>query len=128
MHDLATVIVTALERPEAVRSTYELGGPRYWTYREIAQEILRSMGAHRLILPMPVPLISLVARGAESAHIPFPVASDQLRQLRLDNVGRLDSVESDFGFAPADMAGQLGYLRRRRRDQEPILSEIHGGR
>jgi len=127
VHDLARVIVTALERPEAVRSTYELGGPRYWTYREIAQEILRSMGAHRLILPMPVPLISLVARGAESAHIPFPVASDQLRQLRLDNVGRLDSVESEFGFAPADMAGQLGYLRRRRRDQEPILSEIHRG-
>jgi uncharacterized protein YbjT (DUF2867 family) len=127
VRDLARVLVAALEKPGTIGGTYELGGPRYWTYREITQEILRSMGARRLILPTPVPLISFVARGAEWANIRFPVASDQLRQLRLDNVGRLDTVERQFGFAPADMAGQLAYLRRRRRDQEPILSEIHGG-
>jgi uncharacterized protein YbjT (DUF2867 family) len=127
VRDLARVLVAALEKPGTIGATYELGGPRHWTYREITQEILRSMGAHRLILPMPVPLISFLARGAEWAHIPFPVASDQLRQLRLDNVGPLDTVERQFGFAPADMAGHLEYLRRRRRDQEPILSEIHGG-
>jgi len=120
VRDLGRVLVAALEKPGTIGATFELGGPRYWTYREIAQEILRSMGAHRLILPMPVPLISFVARGAEWAHIPFPVASDQLRQLRLDNVGRLDTVERQFGFAPADMAGRLEYLRRRRRDQEHL--------
>jgi len=60
-----------------------------------------------------------VARVCEAAHLPFPVASDQLRQLRLDNVGPVDGVERSFGFSPRDMAGNLGYLRRRKHDQEP---------
>ncbi len=41
---------------------------------------------------MPVPLIRLVAGTAELVHLPFPVATDQLRQLRLDNIGPLDIV------------------------------------
>ncbi|HYM84369.1 MAG TPA: hypothetical protein VEY67_09490, partial [Candidatus Dormibacteraeota bacterium] len=64
-------------------------------------------------------LISLVAGTSELVGLPFPVATDQLRQLALDNVTIIDSVRRAFGFEPADMAGQLGYLRRRPRDQEP---------
>jgi hypothetical protein len=60
---------------------------------------------------MPVPLISLVARASELVRLPFPVASDQLRQLRLDNIGPLDLVERAFGFAPRPMNAGLGYLR-----------------
>jgi hypothetical protein len=50
-------------------------------------------------------------------RVPFPVSSDQLRQLRRDNVADLDGVERAFGFAPRDMAGNLGYLRRPKRQQ-----------
>lgn len=116
--DLARVVALCVERPETIGRTYELGGPRVWTYREIVAEVLRGMGARRLIVPMPVPLIIVVARAAELARLPFPVASDQLRQLRRDNVGPLDLVEREFGFRPRDMGGQLGYLRRRPRDQD----------
>ena len=66
---------------------------------------------------MPVPLISLVARTAEFVHIPFPVATDQLRQLRLDNIGPVDVVQTRFGFTPRPMEGALGYLRTKARDQ-----------
>jgi hypothetical protein len=76
---------------------------------------------------MPVPLISLVAATAELVHLPFPVATDQLRQLKLDNVGPLDGVRAAFGFEPVDMAGRLGYLRRRQRDQEPARHPVPGG-
>ena len=72
------------------------------------------MGARRLILPMPVPLIRLVAGTAELVHLPFPVATDQLRQLKLDNIGPLDLIPTRFGFTPRDLACQLGYLRDRR--------------
>src|SRR3954470_24251075 len=117
--DAARIIADVLERPDTIRHTYELGGPRIWTYREIVAEVIRAMGAHRLVLPMPVPLVSLVARSAELVRLPFPVASDQLHQLRLDNVTALDAVPAAFGFVPLDMAGRLGYLRDRPRDQEP---------
>ncbi len=121
--DAARVIVEALRRPETVGRVYELGGPRYWTYREMVQEVVRALGAHRVLVPMPVRLISLVARSAELVRLPFPVASDQLRQLRLDNVTALDAVQSEFGFAPLDMEGRLGYLRRRPKDQD-VTAEV----
>ena len=113
--DLARVVALALERPATAGHAYELGGPRYWTYREITAEVLAALGKQRLILPVPVPLISLVARASELVRLPFPVASDQLRQLKIDNIGPLDGVQREFGFAPRPMHAQLGYLRRRGR-------------
>lgn len=122
IEDLARVVVRAVEDPSTIHGIYPLGGPRYWTYREILQETLRAMGARRVTLPMPVPLISLVARVAEVLRLPFPVASDQLRQLRLDNVGPPTAVRDGFGFEPLDMAGRLTHLRKRPKDQEPEVA------
>ncbi|HEY6012525.1 MAG TPA: complex I NDUFA9 subunit family protein [Candidatus Limnocylindrales bacterium] len=115
--DVAAVVVRSLGDPSTVGQTFELGGPRYWTYREITDEVLRALGKRRAIVPMPIPLIRLVAGSAELVHLPFPVATDQLRQLRLDNVGPLDLIPSRFGFEPRPMEGALGYLRRKPRDQ-----------
>lgn len=117
--DEARIVAATLERADTIGRTFEVGGPRSWTYREIVDEVIRALGAHRAVMPVPVPLVSAVARAAEIVRFPFPVASDQLRQLRLDNVTALDSVASVFGFQPLDMEGRLGYLRRRPRDQEP---------
>jgi uncharacterized protein YbjT (DUF2867 family) len=115
--DVARVVAASLADDATVGGAFELGGPRYWTYREITQEVLSAMGARRAILPMPVPLISLVARASELVRLPFPVATDQLRQLKLDNIGPLDVIPDRFGFQPRPMEGQLGYLRQKPRDQ-----------
>jgi NADH dehydrogenase len=117
--DVARVITAVFADPATVGSSLDLGGPRYWTYREITSEVLRAMGRRRLLVPMPVSLIRLVAGSAERFGIPFPVATDQLRQLRLDNIGPLDVIHMRFGFTPRDMAGQLGYLRAKAADQQP---------
>ena len=85
----------------------------------MVEEVLRGMNARRAILSMPQPLIRLVARSAETVRVPFPVATDQLRQLSFDNITALDSVRASFGFDPRPMDGSLGYLRRKLRDQEP---------
>jgi uncharacterized protein YbjT (DUF2867 family) len=112
--DVARVIVAVLDDPATIGQTYELGGPRYWTYREIVVEVLRALGKRRALMPMPVPLIGLVAGLAEAVRVPFPVATDQLRQLRLDNIGPLDLIADRFGFEPRPMEGALGYLRLKR--------------
>jgi len=115
--DVARVTVRVLIDSTTVGQVFELGGPRIWTYREITREVLLALDKRRVILPMPVVLIRLVAGTAELVHIPFPVATDQLRQLRLDNVGPLDLIPSRFGFEPRPMEGALGYLRAKPRDQ-----------
>ena len=112
--DVARAIVQVLDTPKgSINASFELGGPRYWTYAEITQEVARALGKRRIIIPMPVPLIPLVARISEAIRLPFPVATDQLRQLALDNIGATDAVERELGFAPVDMGGRLGYLKRK---------------
>jgi len=112
--DVARAIVQVLDAPKgSIKASFELGGPRYWTYAEITREVARALGKRRIIIPMPVPLITLVARISEAIRLPFPVATDQLRQLALDNIGATDAVERELGFAPVDMGGRLGYLRRK---------------
>jgi len=112
--DVARAIVQVLDTPKgSIKASFELGGPRYWTYAEITCEVARALGKRRLIVPMPVPLITLVARISEAIRLPFPVATDQLRQLALDNIGATDAVERELGFTPVDMGGRLGYLRRK---------------
>ena len=115
--DLAKAAVMSFADPGTIGRAYELGGPRTWTYREIVEEVLRGMGRKRLLVPMPVAVIRLVAGIAEAIRLPFPVATDQLRQLKLDNVGALDSVKAGFGFDPVSMEGALGYLVRAPKDQ-----------
>jgi uncharacterized protein YbjT (DUF2867 family) len=117
--DLAKAAVLTLGDDATIGREYLLGGPRHWTYREIVEEVLRGMGKRRLLVPMPVALIRLVAGASEAVRLPFPVATDQLRQLKLDNTGPLDCVRSGFGFEPQPMEGGLTHLRRRLADQEP---------
>ncbi len=112
--DVARAIVQVLDTPKgSIKASFELGGPRYWTYAEITQEVARALGKRRIIIPMPVPLITLVARISEAIRLPFPVATDQLRQLALDNIGATDAVERELDFAPVDMGGRLGYLKKK---------------
>ena len=117
--DVSRVIVRAFADPTTIGQAYDLGGPTYRTYREITAAVLAALGAKRTVVPVPVPLIALVAGAAEIVHLPFPVATDQLRQLRLDNVGPLELIRERFGFEPRDLDGGLRYLRRRPADQEP---------
>jgi uncharacterized protein YbjT (DUF2867 family) len=117
IEDLARAAAMALGDDAFVGRELPLGGPRYWTYREIVEEVLRGMGKRRLLLPMPVAVIRLVAGAAEAVRLPFPVATDQLRQLRYDNTGPLDAVRTGFGFDPRPMEGGLTHLRKRARDQ-----------
>ncbi|MFN8621263.1 MAG: complex I NDUFA9 subunit family protein [Chloroflexota bacterium] len=117
--DLARIVVLALERPETVGRSFDIGGPDLWTYEQMVREVLTAMGAKRAILPMPLALIKLVARTAEAVHLPFPVASDQLRQLAFDNAAASDIVQKDWGFTPRAMHGNLGYLRNKPKQQEP---------
>jgi uncharacterized protein YbjT (DUF2867 family) len=120
--DLARAAVQAFGDPATVGREYLLGGPRYWTYREIVEEVLRGMDRKGALVPMPVALIRLVATVSEKVRLPFPVATDQLRQLKHDNIGPLTSVVDGFGFAPRPMEGGLTHLRQKLKDQEPVTA------
>ena len=45
--DVAAVVVRSIADPTSIGGSFELGGPRYWTYREITREVLSALGKRR---------------------------------------------------------------------------------
>ena len=83
--DVADAVIAGLERDDAVGATYELGGPRVYTFRELLAWILHETRRHRALVDIPLRLAELQARVAEL--IPGkPFTRDQLLLLQRDNV------------------------------------------
>lgn len=89
--DVAGAIAAALVRPDAEGETYELGGPRIYTMKELLKYITHEIDRPRMLLPIPMlfawPMGYVV--GALSKLNPFfgpPITGDQVQLLKTDNV------------------------------------------
>jgi uncharacterized protein YbjT (DUF2867 family) len=88
--DVAQAIAAAL-KPEAAGKTFELGGPRTYTMKELLQYITREIDRPRMLLPIPTPIAAPMGYiiGALSRLNPFfgpPLTGDQVQSLKADNI------------------------------------------
>lgn len=83
--DVAAAVAAALTRADAPGQTYELGGPRMMSMREVLSYILAETRRRRVMVDMPLGLMRLQARFAEWLPTP-PITRDQLLLLERDNV------------------------------------------
>ena len=107
--DLARGVELALTDDAHVHQVHELGGPEWVTYRDIVDRVMAATGIRRLVLPVPVPLISALTVVTDRVLPVFPVSHDQIASLQRPNSTDLDAFERSFGFAPRPM--DLSYLR-----------------
>ncbi|MFQ3623822.1 MAG: complex I NDUFA9 subunit family protein [Acetobacteraceae bacterium] len=98
--DVADAAMAAIARPEPAGRTYELGGPRIYTFRELLAYILETTGRRRLLLSIPFSVGAVQARLLELLPTP-PLTRDQLLLLQRDNVVSPGALTlSDLGIAP----------------------------
>jgi uncharacterized protein YbjT (DUF2867 family) len=114
VEDTAAAVARALVDPQAPGRTYELGGPRVYSYADLLRLALAHTGRRRLLLPVPYFAWDLIA--ALLAPLPNrPVSRDQVTLMRHDNVA--DPVLpalSDLGITPTALEAILPtYLGRR---------------
>ncbi|MCG8443395.1 MAG: complex I NDUFA9 subunit family protein, partial [Caulobacterales bacterium] len=88
--DVAAAAVAALARPEARGRVYELGGPRVYSFKELAAFILEETDRRRMLAHVPYFFASwLGAAGELSALLPFVspfLTRDQVRSLKADSI------------------------------------------
>jgi NADH dehydrogenase len=86
--DVAAAVVGALLDDGTAGQTFELGGPGVFTFEALMRLMLKEIGRNTLLLPVPFPLAQLIgAAGDLQAMVMPPVlTSDQVAQLRADNV------------------------------------------
>ena len=113
--DVAQAIVRMLEDPATRGRTYELGGPKAYSFKQLLEIMLKEIGRKRLLLPLPFPLARIEAAFLELLPVP-PLTRDQVRLLERDNVvmpGVLGFAE--LGIRPTAMELVLPtYLARYR--------------
>lgn len=116
--DVAEAAARALVRADARGRTYELGGPRVATFRELMEEILKVTGRRRDLLSLPMGLADVIGFFGDLGAclgIPPQLTRDQARLLRHDNVAAADGLGA-LGIRPTAMEVVLpAYLDRFRR-------------
>ena len=83
--DVAGAIKAALERESAAGKTFEIGGPRIYSFEELLRYMLHVIGRRRLLVDLSFGLASLQARFMELLPAP-PLTRDQVELLKTDNV------------------------------------------
>jgi uncharacterized protein YbjT (DUF2867 family) len=88
--DLAQAIANAVADPACAGKTYEVGGPKTYSYRELMELTLAEIHKRRVLLPLPWGLSALIGALAElpSKILPFPpvLTADQVELLKTDSV------------------------------------------
>lgn len=83
--DVAEAIALAADGAATPGAIYELGGPAVYTFRQIMEFILRTIGRRRLLVPAPFGLMKLQAAFAQFLPKP-PITPDQVEMLKRDNM------------------------------------------
>ena len=120
--DLARAVVRALNTPEALGKTFELGGPEILSLEDIIKLVLETTRRKRLLLPVPFFMANFLGMlGEILGAVPFVepfLTRDQVVLLKQDNIpsGTLPGFE-DLGITDLEIAEAIlpDYLARYRR-------------
>ena len=98
--DVAAAIRRGVEDAACAGKTYELGGPRIYTFRELMELLLKVIDRHRGLIPVPFWLAALQGAVLEWLPVP-PLTTDQVKMLKTDNVVRPGALTfADLGIQP----------------------------
>lgn len=119
--DVALALCAALERADAAGKTYELGGPRVYSFKDLLALTLSVVERKRLVVSIPFAVAPVVGRFGEIVGaLPFVTAAitrDQITLLKSDNVVARGALGlSDLGVTPRTVEAIVSaYLYRYRK-------------
>lgn len=98
--DVGAAVARILARPDTAKTVFELGGPRVYTYREIAALVLHQINRGKPIIGVPAAAMKFAAFFAEFLPVP-PLTRDQVELLTHDNIARPGNRGlEDLGIRP----------------------------
>ena len=107
VNDLATAVLSCLQSKSSESSTYEIGGPEYFSFQEMVRIYLDKFNKKRLLVPVPQKLLLPPVKILELImEEPF-LTQEELQGLSQKNIADLDSVNRFFGFSPLTIKENL---------------------
>ena len=90
--DVAAAVVKSLDDPNTFGKEFELGGPEILSLEEIERRTLDAIGAKRLLIPFPRPILTIVVSLMEALLPTPPVTRSLLELLAVDNVTKQNDI------------------------------------
>jgi len=108
VEDVVSVIVAVLDDPgRSAGKIYTIGGPEYYSFIQIFDELLQAMHKKRPKVYAPRSLVGVGAAAMEAILPKPPLTKAAMTLFSFDNITDLDSVERDFGFTPLSFTKYL---------------------
>lgn len=101
VEDVASCFVSALANTETYGKTYELVGPKVYTFRQLVSAIMGAMGTQRPIIGLCNQLSYAQAFMMELLPIKL-MSRDNVRSMEVDSVSE-HSLVADFGITPTSL-------------------------
>ena len=98
VEDVARAMLAVVGDKDACGKTYELGGPKAYSFRHLLEILMGELDRSRLLLPVPRFAAKLIAGFAQFLPVP-PLTPDQLVLLQQDNVLEGKAFPKKFGQA-----------------------------
>lgn len=106
--DVVTIILNVLANSaQTTGKTYTIGGPAYYSFTQVIDELLRAMHKSRLKAPVPIWMVGMGAAVMEAVLPKPPITKAAMTLFSFNNTTDLNAVERDFGFAPTSFTRYL---------------------
>ena len=113
VEDLVTCMLWALQNPDMVNETYEIGGGEYFTLRQMLQRIMTVTNTQRILVPLPIPMMRALMVSLDSFIPIFNVSTYWLDYVAVNRTCPVDNMPRIFGLMPARFGYRLDYLARK---------------
>jgi NADH dehydrogenase len=84
--DVAAAVVKSIDQEDTIGQEFELGGPEVLTLEEIERRTLKAVGANRVMIPFPRPILNVIVTLIENTLPSPPVTRSLLELLSVNNV------------------------------------------
>ena len=113
VEDLVTCLLWALQNPEMVNQTYEIGGGEYFTLRQVFEKLMSVTHTRRLIVSLSPPWMRALLVMLDSFIPNFNVSTYWLDYVAVNRTCPVDNMPRIFGLMPARFSYRLDYLVRK---------------
>jgi NADH dehydrogenase len=113
VEDLVTCLVWALDDPETIKRTIDVGGPEYLSFRQIVDLVMQESGLHRLPISLSPKYLRILHVMLEAIYPRLPVTVYWLDYMAVNRTTALDTMPRTFNLMPSRMSSRLGYLRKK---------------
>ena len=113
VEDLVTCMLWALQNPEMVNQTYEIGGGEYVSLRQVLEKLMDVAHAHRVFVPLPTPWMRALLVLLDAFIPNFNISTYWLDYVAVNRTCPVDNMPRIFGLMPARFGYRLDYLARK---------------